>query len=248
MAVCVQGVVLTRTLVGLLAAAVSASAQDVPVELAAEMRDAGFSDAQITTVKAGGIVTRILPQRDDNAAFVTGVVRIAAPDYALADGVRSIEVFRRGRTLQIGRFGTPPTMEDIQPLVLERRDLDDLRNCRVGDCDVQIGRHAMRAHSRNRLGGRRRSRARRAAHQGDPPRAGEGLPGAGTVGDGHVRQQRPARERGLRVRDGSCGTARAWSGATRPSTGTSSISRTAGRHRTQRISSTGPRKNCAGLW
>jgi hypothetical protein len=136
--------VLMHTLVASLAAGLPASAQDAPQELVAEMRDAGFSDAQITVVKEGGIVTRVLPQRDDNAAFVAGVVRIAAPDDALANGIRGIELLRRGgRTLQIGRFGTPPTMEDIQPLVLERRDLDDLRSCRVGDCDVQIGRHAM---------------------------------------------------------------------------------------------------------
>jgi hypothetical protein len=143
MAAFLQHLMLRPTLVASIAAGLPVAAQDAPRELVAEFRAAGFSDAQITTVKAGGIVTRILPQRDDNAVFVTGAVRIAASDNALADGVRSMEVLRRGRTLQIGRFGTPPTMEDIQPLALERRDLDDLRSCGVGDCDVQIGRHAM---------------------------------------------------------------------------------------------------------
>lgn len=122
----------------------SASAQDTPQELVTATKDAGFSVAQLDSVRAGGIVTRILLRHDDNEAFVTGVVRIRAPGDALADGIRSLELLRRGsRTLQIGRFAAPPTIEDIRPLVLEARDLDDLRRCKVGDCDVQVDRSTM---------------------------------------------------------------------------------------------------------
>lgn len=121
------------------------SAEGLP-ELAAAMRNTGFTEAQVARVRNGGIVTRILPQREDNAAFVTGVARVGASPEAVADGIRRIEVSRSGsRMLQIGRFGTPPRLADVEPLIIDARDLDGLRGCKVGACDVKLGRHAMDA-------------------------------------------------------------------------------------------------------
>lgn len=114
--------------------------------MAATMTDAGFTEAQVARVRGGGIVTRILPQREDNAAFVTGVARVAASPEVLADGIRRIEASRGGgRMLQIGRFGSPPRLADVEPLVIDVRDLDALRACKVGACDLKLGRHAIAA-------------------------------------------------------------------------------------------------------
>ncbi len=134
------------TLLLLTLAAGEARAGNAPA-LRAEMRAAGFTDAQVATVESGGLVTRLRLQREDNAAFVIAVTRIASPMETLVEEVRSIG--RSGwmpaadRTLQTGRFGTPPSLADLAPLRLERQDLRDLAGCRVGDCDVQLDRHTM---------------------------------------------------------------------------------------------------------
>ena len=39
--------------------------------------------------------------------------------------------------LQIGRFSDPPVLEDLASLVIDKNDMD-LRDCRVGDCDVRL--------------------------------------------------------------------------------------------------------------
>jgi len=115
--------------------------------LETEMRSVGFTDAQIATVRSGGLVTRLRLQREDNAAFVVAVTRIATSEAKLLDEIRSVG--RSGwtpageRTLQTGRFATPLTATDLQPLRLERQDLRDLARCQVGDCDVQLDRRAM---------------------------------------------------------------------------------------------------------
>ena len=48
----------------------------------------------------------------------------------------------QGRTtkaiLQIGRFSNPPTIEDLQTLTLENRDIEDLKSCTVGDCELKM--------------------------------------------------------------------------------------------------------------
>lgn len=108
------------------------------------MRKAGFSDAEIVGVEHGAAVSRILPQKDDNDVFVAGVVRIAARPDALVEGLQKIETFRnRPPVLQIGRFGSPPRVEDLDGLTFEAKDLEALRDCRVGDCDVKIDASAM---------------------------------------------------------------------------------------------------------
>jgi len=130
----------------MLATAHHAFADGAP-DLEAEMRACGFSSAQIAAVEAGGLVTRLVPQSGDNVAFVVGVTRVAGPASAFVDEIRRLgrpdSQPPTGRTLQAGRFATPPTMEDLQPLRFERQDLRDLSRCRVGDCDLQLSRQTM---------------------------------------------------------------------------------------------------------
>jgi hypothetical protein len=108
------------------------------------MKKVGFSDDDVADLEAGKVVSRIIPARDDNEAFVVGVVRVNASQEAFVDGIRHIERFRNGDpVLQIGRFQTPPQVEDLAPLVVEPQDLEALANCRVGDCDVKVSSRGM---------------------------------------------------------------------------------------------------------
>ena len=40
--------------------------------------------------------------------------------------------------LEIGRFSSTPTLDDLQSLTLEPRDIDDLQMCVAGDCKVKL--------------------------------------------------------------------------------------------------------------
>jgi hypothetical protein len=116
-------------------------------EVAFEMRSAGFAESEIGRVESGGVAARLLSQGGEDAPFVVGVVRISAPQAALVDYIANIG--RPGwhaigsRVLQAGRFGIPPRTEDLASLVFERQDIQDLKRCRVGDCDVQVSRGTM---------------------------------------------------------------------------------------------------------
>lgn len=108
------------------------------------MKRVGFSDADVTRMEAGKVVARVISATDDNEAFVIGVVRINTTEQAFVDGIRHIESFRNADPiLQIGRFRTPPKVEDLAALVVEDQDLEDLARCKVGDCEVQVPRRAM---------------------------------------------------------------------------------------------------------
>jgi hypothetical protein len=127
--------------VALAAACVSASvwASEPSSDLETYLISVGFSTAEIAQMRAGSAIARVLPQPDDDAAFVVGVARIDAEDEALVEAMRSIETFRKGeRVIEAGRFGTPPSIEDLQLLVFDRQDLEDFRKCRIGDCDIKL--------------------------------------------------------------------------------------------------------------
>jgi len=118
----------------------------VPAEARAYLKSASFSDAEIAAVERGGVVSRIVPRKEDNDVFIVGVVRIAAPAEALVAAIQRIETLRnRLPIVQIGRFSTPPRVEDLDGLTFETKDLEALRTCRVGDCDLKVGSRAMEA-------------------------------------------------------------------------------------------------------
>ena len=51
---------------------------------------------------------------------------------------RDIVHFKSGAdVLQIGRFGNPPSIDDLAALTIDRADFNG-RDCRVGDCDVRL--------------------------------------------------------------------------------------------------------------
>lgn len=121
-----------------------ARAQSDAREPQAYMRTVGFQDGEIADLESGRVAARVVPEKDDNEAFVVAVARIRARPEALVDAVRKIETFRSGsRILQIGRFGAPPRSEDLRALAFDPHDLDDFSKCRVGDCDIQAPAQAM---------------------------------------------------------------------------------------------------------
>jgi hypothetical protein len=118
----------------------------VPPEARAYLRSVGFTDVDFVSLEGGGVVSRIVPRKEDNDAFIVGAVRIAAPAEALIAALQKIETLRnRLPIVQIGRFSTPPRIEDLDGLTFETKDLDALRACRVGDCDLKVGTAAMEA-------------------------------------------------------------------------------------------------------
>lgn len=99
----------------------------------------GFSSSEIAQTRAGSVITRVLPQKDDNAAFVVGIARINAAEEALVEEIRRVETFPKGeRVIETGRFGSPPTLDDLRLLAFDRQEIEDLRKCRVGDCDIKL--------------------------------------------------------------------------------------------------------------
>ena len=89
-------------------------------------------------IEAGGAVVSVVSARKpDFAAF--GLAQTKAPPPRLIAWSRTIEHLYRGTYVPvIGRFSTQPRLDDLSSLRLDPDDLNDLRECRPGDCGVKL--------------------------------------------------------------------------------------------------------------
>ena len=122
---------------------VPAAADDTAIRVFLR-RTIGLTDAQVAEVESGRVVTRQLPGADKPEMAAFGAVRVAAKKEVYLERLRDVARFRQGpSTLQIGRFRTPPALEDLAGLTLEDGDFEAARKCKPGDCDLKLARVAL---------------------------------------------------------------------------------------------------------
>jgi hypothetical protein len=100
----------------------------------------GFSNAEVGQVRAGQAVTRLLPSREPVEVAVAGAVRITGTPARLVYWLKEIANFRKA--LELGtsaRLSNPPQAGDFADLSLNAQELDDLKECRPGKCELRLG-------------------------------------------------------------------------------------------------------------
>src|SRR6266536_779389 len=103
--------------------------------LARELR---FSSADLADLEKGKVVAHDLHESAPGTIGAVGAVKVKARRANLVDRYRDIERFKRGAdVMQIGKFGHPPSADNLVPLVLDKEDVD-LRGCRLRDCDIRL--------------------------------------------------------------------------------------------------------------
>jgi hypothetical protein len=103
-----------------------------------------LSDGERKQLVNGKPVTKLLDVDTDAEVAVFGAVWIDAPLQRYVEAVKDIERFERGGAFKVTkRIGTPPQMNDFAQMRLPDEDVEDLRTCRVGDCQVKLGEEAI---------------------------------------------------------------------------------------------------------
>jgi hypothetical protein len=99
---------------------------------------AGFSPTDLAQLDRGEPIARVL-DTDRREVAVVGAVRIRASQARLFERFRNIANLQSSDVvLQIGRFGTRPSADDLRDLKFEDYDLETIRKCRPGDCGVRL--------------------------------------------------------------------------------------------------------------
>jgi hypothetical protein len=98
-----------------------------------------FAESDLTALDQGETVIRLLPTRDKREIAISGMVRLQAPAEMFLQSFRENMTSKNNSAiLEIGRFSNLPSFEDLQALTIEDRDIEDLRQCLVGDCQVKL--------------------------------------------------------------------------------------------------------------
>ena len=95
---------------------------------------------KLAAMERGEVVTKLLPSPEKPEIAAFGAVRVKATLDRLRDEVRAFQEFRKvPQIVEIGRFSSPPRIEDVQGLTIDDNDLEALEECRPGKCDVKVG-------------------------------------------------------------------------------------------------------------
>lgn len=129
----------------LVATAVVTGAQARLSPVDALLRQKGFSAGDMRALDSGSVLVRTVdtPVREEMAHL--GAVHIEVPSDVLVARFEDIVAFEKGPGIpQIGRFSDPARIEDLAGLTLPADDIEALRRCRQGNCDLKLSASAIR--------------------------------------------------------------------------------------------------------
>jgi hypothetical protein len=87
----------------------------------------------------GSRFVKLLPIQDKREVAVCGVVNLQVSTDAFLKSFRESMVRKSNPAiLEIGSFSSEPTLNDLQELTFENRDIEDLKECVVGNCKLKL--------------------------------------------------------------------------------------------------------------
>jgi hypothetical protein len=116
----------------------------LPPTLRAYLKGAGFTERDYQLLEAGHPAARIIDTAEHDQLGVVAVIRVNASPSRFAAAYHDIVTFESGKgVLAMGLISTPPAASDFASLVLPSSDIDDLKDCRSGDCSINLSSTAI---------------------------------------------------------------------------------------------------------
>jgi len=124
-----------------LMAATAGNAQTISREaMLEELKSrAGLTEADLRNLADGKVVIKELERKVKREVAFVGIVRVEFAFDLAKDGLaRTVSTQRRDSATVSGRFSNPPVLSDLDSLEFEAKDLSELQDCRVGDCEWNL--------------------------------------------------------------------------------------------------------------
>lgn len=100
---------------------------------------AGFNETDFAALQRGETVVKPAPVQDKREVAVAGLVSLNATAAEFLRSYReSLTKSSNAAVMEIGSFGAVPALADLQNLTLEAKDIEDLKECAVGDCQIKL--------------------------------------------------------------------------------------------------------------
>ena len=117
----------------------------LPANLAAILdRHVQLDAAAKSRLLAGQPVTKLLDSDPSKEVVIFGAVWINAPIERYLSAVKDIENFEKGGSFRVTKkVSSPPRLEDFAKLTIPADDVEDLRSCKVGQCQLKLAESAI---------------------------------------------------------------------------------------------------------
>lgn len=124
-----------------LPALVFAQALDARQEVHGYLERQGFDAAATARLDAGEVIAEAADGKGgDREISVVAAVKIRVPRAQVASYYGQMIAYVDGQvTLAFGRFSSPPAIGDVKALAFDPGEVDQLKTCRPGKCDIRLG-------------------------------------------------------------------------------------------------------------
>ena len=110
----------------------------------------GLTGDQLSDIRNGKAIAKILESQTPEEVFVFGAVYVRAAPEAYLEMASDVAALRKlPNYLAIQKFSAPPQLSDLDGFTLEPGDIKQLKNCRPGQCEVQLPSEAMETFQRS---------------------------------------------------------------------------------------------------
>jgi hypothetical protein len=104
----------------------------------------GLNEEQIRSIRDGKAVAKILDSPTADQVFVFGSVYLNSTPESYLKFASDLDALRKLPSyLALRKFSDPPQLSDLADFTLDGDDVKELRNCKVGHCEVQLPTEAI---------------------------------------------------------------------------------------------------------
>lgn len=100
---------------------------------------ATFEAADFAALEQGHTIVKLTPITDKREVALSGLVGLRTnADQFLRSYLDGLTHQNNQTVLEAGRFGSAPDVADLQQLTIDDRDIEDLKACVAGDCEIKL--------------------------------------------------------------------------------------------------------------
>ena len=105
---------------------------------------AGLNEEQVAAIRSGKAVAKVVESPTPDEVYVFGSVYVEATPESYLKLASDIDALRKLPSyLAIQSFSNPPQLSDLDGFALEEKDIEELKTCKVGHCEVQLPTEAI---------------------------------------------------------------------------------------------------------
>ena len=106
--------------------------------------DMKFSEEELSAVRQGKLITKLIDTDTKEEIAIFSITRLdILRESFLKHYGKDVDLIETSSVLKMGLIGDPPKLTDIKGLKLDPKDIQAIKGCKAGDCDIKLSSKMM---------------------------------------------------------------------------------------------------------